>query len=289
MFKSILKDAVTTLFQNPKIIRLSFLTLVFHSIGRIYFIVYYFNTFLIYKYESGVALSDALLYLLDRMNNRNLRWILGLVVIIALGYLWLHPIWEAAVVSATDNPQQSGFKSFLKGSGKFFPMLEYSWLSIPFGLFTFCTVVLRLYLMDVFDSIFMDIAVGIWALMVIFASICRSYAKIIIALEWGQIFEAIKKSTSLALNNLTLSIQLMFVEVLLLLRFILIGFIIVGIPLGLIYLTVWLDIIQNPGVESAIRILAAILLLILSYINCIVEAFFLSYRYKAYKTISQKE
>lgn len=289
MFKSILKDAVTTLFQNPKIIRLSFLTLVFHSIGRIYFIVYYFNTFLIYKYESGVALSDALLYLLDRMNNRNLRWILGLVVIIALGYLWLHPIWEAAVVSATDNPQQSGFKSFLKGSGKFFPMLEYSWLSIPFGLFTFCTVVLRLYLMEVFDSIFMDIAVGIWALMVVFASICRSYAKIIIALEWGQIFEAIKKSTSLALNNLTLSIQLMFVEVLLLLRFILIGFIIVGIPLGLIYLTVWLDIIQNPGVESAIRILAAILLLALSYINCIVEAFFLSYRYKAYKTISPKE
>lgn len=289
MFKSILKDAVTTLFQNPKIIRLSFLTLVFHSIGRIYFIVYYFNTFLIYKYESGVALSDALLYLLDRMNNRNLRWILGLVVIIALGYLWLHPIWEAAVVSATDNPQQSGFKSFLKGSGNFFPMLEYSWLSIPFGLFTFCTVVLRLYLMEVFDSIFMDIAVGIWALMVVFASICRSYAKIIIALEWGQIFEAIKKSTSLALNNLTLSIQLMFVEVLLLLRFILIGFIIVGIPLGLIYLTVWLDIIQNPGVESAIRILAAILLLALSYINCIVEAFFLSYRYKAYKTISPKE
>lgn len=289
MFKSILKDAVTTLFQNPKIIRLSFLTLVFHSIGRIYFIVYYFNTFLIYKYESGVALSDALLYLLDRMNNRNLRWILGLVLIIALGYLWLHPIWEAAVVSATDNPQQSGFKSFLKGSGKFFPMLEYSWLSIPFGLFTFCTVVLRLYLMEVFDSIFMDIAVGIWALMVVFASICRSYAKIIIALEWGQIFEAIKKSTSLALNNLTLSIQLMFVEVLLLLRFILIGLIIVGIPLGLIYLTVWLDIIQNPGVESAIRILAAILLLALSYINCIVEAFFLSYRYKAYKTISPKE
>lgn len=289
MFKSILKDAVTTLFQNPKIIRLSFLTLVFHSIGRIYFIVYYFNTFLIYKYESGVALSDALLYLLDRMNNRNLRWILGLVLIIALGYLWLHPIWEAAVVSATDNPQQSGFKSFLKGSGKFFPMLEYSWLSIPFGLFTFCTVVLRLYLMEVFDSIFMDIAVGIWALMVVFASICRSYAKIIIALEWGQIFEAIKKSTSLALNNLTLSIQLMFVEVLLLLRFILIGLIIVGIPLGLIYLTVWLDIIQNPGVESAIRILAAILLLALSYINCIVEAFFLSYRYKAYKAISPKE
>lgn len=289
MFKSILRDAVNTLFQNPKIIRLSFLTLVFYSIVRMYFIVYYFNTFLIYKYESWVPLSDAFLYLLDKLNNRNLRWILWLVAVIILGYLWLHPIWDAAVISALDNPEQSGFKSFLKWSGKFFPMLEYWGLSIPFWLFTFCTVVLRLYLMEVFDSVFMDIAVGIWALMVLFASVCRSYAKIIIALQGGQIFDAIKKSTSLALNNLWLSIKLMFVEVILLLRFILIGLLIVGIPLGMIYIAVWLDVIQNSIVESTIRIIAAILLFVLAYINCIVEAFFLTYRYKAYKTINEKE
>lgn len=289
MFKSILKDAVNTLFQNPKIIRLSFLTLVFYSIVRIYFIIYYFNTFLIYKYESGVTLSDAFLYILEKLNNRNLRWILGLVAIVILWYLRLHPIWDAAIISALENPQQSGFKSFLKGSGKFFPMLEYWGLSIPFGLFTFSTAILRLYLMDIFDSVFMDIVVGIWAIMVLFASICRSYAKIIIALEWGQIFDAIKKSTSLALNNLWLSIKLMFVEVLLLLRFILIGFLILGIPLGMIYIAVWFESINNPIVESTIRIISALLLLVLSYINCIAEAFFLTYRYKAYKTISQKE
>nr|DAS54279.1 MAG TPA: hypothetical protein [Caudoviricetes sp.] len=52
MFRQILSDSVTVLFQNPKLIRLSFLTLVFYSIVRIYFIVYYFNTFLLYKYES---------------------------------------------------------------------------------------------------------------------------------------------------------------------------------------------------------------------------------------------
>lgn len=52
MFKSILQDAVNTLFENPKIIRLSFFTLVFYSIIRIYYLVYYFNTTLIYKYES---------------------------------------------------------------------------------------------------------------------------------------------------------------------------------------------------------------------------------------------
>ena len=252
MFRQILSDSVTVLFQNPKLIRLSFLTLVFYSIVRIYFIVYYFNTFLLYKYESWVQLSDAFIYVLDKLNN------------------------------------QSAFRSFVRGSGKFFPMLEYSWLSIPFWVFTFCTVMLRLYLMDIFDNIFITIIVGIRWFLVLFASVCWSYARIIIALEGCQVFDAIKKSTSLAMNNLGLSVKLMFVELLLMLRFIVIGLLIVGIPVLLIYIAVWLDVIQNSFVETTIRVVAASLLLVIAYLNCIVEAFFLTYWYQAYRKISPK-
>lgn len=288
MFRQILSDSVTVLFQNPKLIRLSFLTLVFYSIVRIYFIVYYFNTFLLYKYESWVQLSDAFIYVLDKLNN---QWILRAVIwviIVLIWYLWFHPIGEASVVSALDNPQQSAFRSFVRGSGKFFPMLEYSWLSIPFWVFTFCTVMLRLYLMDIFDNIFITIIVGIWGFLVLFASVCWSYARIIIALEGCQVFDAIKKSTSLAMNNLGLSVKLMFVELLLMLRFIVIGLLIVGIPVLLIYIAVWLDVIQNSFVETTIRVVAASLLLVIAYLNCIVEAFFLTYWYQAYRKISPK-
>ena len=288
MFRQILSDSVTVLFQNPKLIRLSFLTLVFYSIVRIYFIVYYFNTFLLYKYESWVQLSDAFIYVLDKLNN---QWILRAVIwviIVLIWYLWFHPIGEASVVSALDNPQQSAFRSFVRGSWKFFPMLEYSWLSIPFWVFTFCTVMLRLYLMDIFDNIFITIIVGIRWFLVLFASVCWSYARIIIALEGCQVFDAIKKSTSLAMNNLGLSVKLMFVELLLMLRFIVIGLLIVGIPVLLIYIAVWLDVIQNSFVETTIRIVAASLLLVIAYLNCIVEAFFLTYWYQAYRKISPK-
>ena len=288
MFRQILSDSVTVLFQNPKLIRLSFLTLVFYSIVRIYFIVYYFNTFLLYKYESWVQLSDAFIYVLDKLNN---QWILRAVIwviIVLIWYLWFHPIGEASVVSALDNPQQSAFRSFVRGSGKFFPMLEYSWLSIPFWVFTFCTVMLRLYLMDIFDNIFITIIVGIRWFLVLFASVCWSYARISIALEGCQVFDAIKKSTSLAMNNLGLSVKLMFVELLLMLRFIVIGLLIVGIPVLLIYIAVWLDVIQNSFVETTIRVVAASLLLVIAYLNCIVEAFFLTYWYQAYRKISPK-
>ena len=89
---------------------------------------------------------------------------------------------------------------------------------MPFGLFTFSTVVLRLYLIDVLGNVVIDILIGIRGIMVLFASIFWSYAKVIIILEGVQVFDAIKKSTKLAFLNLGLSIKLMFVEFLLLFR-----------------------------------------------------------------------
>lgn len=168
-------------------------------------------------------------------------------------------------------------------------MLEYGGLSIPFGLFTFCTVVLRFYLIDVLENVVVDILIGMRGIMVLFASIFWSYAKTIIVLEGCQVFDAIKKSTKLAFLNLGLSFKLMLVEVLLLLRFLITGALIVGIPLGLVYLAVWLNILDNALVEGVIWVVAGVLLLIVSYINCIIETFFLTYRYQAYQAISKKE
>lgn len=90
---------------------------------------------------------------------------------------------------------------------------------MPFGLFTFSTVVLRLYLIDVLGNVVIDILIGIRGIMVLFASIFWSYAKVIIILEGVQVFDAIKKSTKLGFLNLGLSIKLMFVEFILLFRF----------------------------------------------------------------------
>lgn len=148
---------------------------------------------------------------------------------------------------------------------------------------------LRLYLIDVLGNVVVNILIGIWGLMVLFASIFRSYAKTIIVLEGEQVFDAIKKSTKVAFLNLGLSIKLMLVELLLLVRFLLTGALIVGIPLGLVYIAVWADILDNSIVETIIWVVAGGLLLVLSYINCIVEAFFLTYWYQAYKAISDPQ
>jgi hypothetical protein len=81
----------------------------------------------------------------------------------------------------------------------------------------------------------------------------------------------------------------MLVELILLLRFFVIWAIIVGIPLWLVYIAVWLDLLGNSFVEGIIRVISWVLLLVLSYINCIIEAFFITYWYKAYIALTEKE
>ena len=176
----------------------------------------------------------------------------------------------------------------MKWMNRFFPMLEYGWLSIPFWLFTFATVIIRIYLMDIYDNVVVQFMIWIWWIAVIFASVLRQYAKIIIALEWCPVFDAIKKSTKVAASNIVLSFKLMLVELLLLLRFFINWAIIVWIPLWLVYVSVWLDVLDNSFVEGIIWIIWGALLIILAYINCIIETFFLAYWYKAYITLTKK-
>ncbi len=290
MFRKILHASAQALLARPKIIRLAFFTLLCFSIVRLYYIVYYFNNILLWKYESGVQISDALMYFISTLNEHHAIWtIIIAILIIIIGYLWMYPIGQASVIYALHQPEKSNFHAFTKGMGRFFPMLEYGGLSIPFGLFTFCTVVLRFYLIDVLENVVVDILIGMRGIMVLFASVFWSYAKTIIVLEGCQVFDAIKKSTKLAFLNLGLSFKLMLVEVLLLLRFLITGALIVGVPLGLVYLAVWLNILDNALVEGVIWVVAGALLLIVSYINCIIETFFLTYRYQAYQAISKKE
>ena len=290
MFKEILQSSVRVLLERPKIIRLAFLTLFCFSIVRLYYIIYYFNNILIWKYEGWVQISDALMYFITTLNEHHaLLTVIIAVLVIIVWYLRLYPIGQASVVYALHEPKNNHMTSFMKWMNRFFPMLEYWGLSIPFWLFTFVTVLIRVYLMEIYDNIVVQFMIWIWWITVILATMLWQYAEIIIALEWCPVFDAIKKSTKVAASNIVLSFKLMLVELILLLRFFIIWAIIVWIPLWLVYIAVWLDILDNSFVEGVIWIVCWALLLVLWYINCIIEAFFITYWYKAYMALTKKE
>lgn len=230
------------------------------------------------------------MYFITTLNEHHaLLTVIIAVLVIIVWYLRLYPIGQASVVYALHEPKNNNMTSFMKWMNRFFPMLEYGGLSIPFWLFTFATVLIRVYLMEIYDNIVVQFMIWIWWITVILATMLWQYAEIIIALEWCPVFDAIKKSTKVAASNIVLSFKLMLVELILLLRFFIIWAIIVWIPLWLVYIAVWLDILDNSFVEGVIWIVCWALLLVLWYINCIIEAFFITYWYKAYMALTKKE
>jgi len=86
MFKKILQASAQSLLSRPKIMRLAFFTLVCFSIVRLYYLIYYFNTILIWKYESGVQISDALMYFINTLNEHHAigTIIVAIIIIIIL-------------------------------------------------------------------------------------------------------------------------------------------------------------------------------------------------------------
>lgn len=162
MFKRVFHESVTVLLKHPKIIRLGVFSLIFFSLVRIYYLVYYTNNLLLMKYESGVNYSDALLYLIESIGSgKGLVFVIIIVLLVIIGYLRLYPIGQASVVYALEDTKRSAVSSFFRGGRKFFPLLEYNGLSLSFGLFTFLTIVLRFFLMDILGNAFVIILVSI--------------------------------------------------------------------------------------------------------------------------------
>jgi hypothetical protein len=162
-------------------------------------------------------------------------------------------------------------------------MLEFNSLGFAFGFYTLITIIIRLRMMGILDSPILKILIIIRGIIVLITSIMRPYTKYYITMQDMGVFDALKKSIYLVMSNFTLTIKGLLFEILLFGRFILNAFIVIAIPLGLVYLAVFFNIIDNAFVETIIRISAGIMILIISYINGIFEAFFSNYRYQLFQ------
>ncbi|MDR0650014.1 MAG: hypothetical protein LBG59_01005 [Candidatus Peribacteria bacterium] len=289
MIKQIIKESVTFLLSKPKLVRLAFLTTFGHTIYRTYLIAYFLNYILRTRYESGIEISNAFLYLINKVQELNMRgFIISLILIIVIGNFLLYPIGEAAVIYYIKEGGNKLATAITKGIKKFFVMFEFNGLGFAFGFYTLITVIIRIRMMGILDSPILKAIIIMRGIIVLITTLMRPYTKYYITMQDLGVFDALKKSIYLVINNLDLTIKGLLFEVMLFGRFILNAFIVIVIPLGLIYLAVFFNIIDNALVESIIRISAGVMVIIISYINGIFEAFFTNYRYKLFQEAEKK-
>jgi len=284
MLKKIVQESIQQISHDTKLVRLSFFTSFFHSLTMVAIILYNINNILTSQFETWISYNTLFLYLKDKINI--------VVVIIIIGFIWyelIYPIGQAAIIHYLHNKQQKIGKSISKGVEKFFVMFEFNNLMLTFGVMTFFTTFLRLISLDILTNQFVLILLGIWLFCVLLASIFWPYVKYTINIDGLNLYDWIKHSTKLTINNFGLTIKFVFLEIMLLIRFVINILLILWIPLLILLITTSLDLKDNTFINFLIYGTAIILIIWTAYINGLIEAFFATYRYKAYETITAKE
>jgi hypothetical protein len=93
MIKTIVKDSINALLTKPKLTRLAFLTTFGHTMYRTCLIAYFLNNIIRTKYEAGVEISEALLYLITKIQEFNIIGIIITVIaIVIIGNFLIYPI-----------------------------------------------------------------------------------------------------------------------------------------------------------------------------------------------------
>ena len=290
MFKNIIKDSVSQLMNDVKLVRLSIIESFSNTVITIFLFLYYLNTFLQEKFQKWLSIWKTASVLITRVQENNLIAIIIVVLIVfVFWHFIIHPIWQAAVVHYLNEEKKSISKALWKWTGNFFVVMELNWLLFTFGISTFLFSVIRMIILGIFDNVFMLILLGMWFVSVLFVAIFRPYTKYCIVIEKLPLFEAMKRSVSMAFSNLWVTLKFSMIEIFLAIRFILSIIIVLWIPFLIVYLAISLNIIDKQIIKYVIWVTSGVLLFLVLYINWIIEAFFSTYWFKIYKKIKENE
>jgi hypothetical protein len=156
------------------------------------------------------------------------------------------------------------------------------------GLYSVGTYTIRLGMMDLLGNTILRIILIMWWSIALFIAFFAPYVKYFITTENLSVFDAFKKSISLTVANFWLTAKGVLFEMLLFIRFFINAFIVIAVPLGLVFLAVHFNIIENARIENTIRIITLLVILIIAYINAIFEAFFTTYRYNIFQEAKKR-
>lgn len=288
MQDSIIQESAEILGEDTKFIRLATITTFVHSV--VFVIVVLFN---IYTFVSNTSWTDNwLIHLLQKYVAIILPsfppiWlVLVLIVVIFFGYVILPPVGEAAMISYLDREQKSGTASMSKGLSKFFTMFEFDASVSLFGLLFFVIAVSRFYLLGILSQPLIMTIVLIWIFVILMVSFLMPYARYEIVLKDKSFIDAMKGSIGLAMDHIGITLKYAMLTYFLYLRLLINALIVVGIPVGLIYVSSLFGMDTIVRVQTLILVVILGLILLTAYLNGIVEAFFTSYRHRVYRSIT---
>lgn len=284
MLKQIVKESVKMMIDRPRIIRLALLTSYSYTFYQIYCIIYFFNWIIDIQYNSGVDISDAMVYFVNAIQRFNITWvIIAIILIFAIWIFIFWPIWRQALLYSVDNENISSGRAFIKWWKKWWIMAEFGWINMWWlsmrSVFIF---VVRFWMLGYLNNPVIITVFIIWWLCVLGKTLLWPYVNYYIILKDCSAWDAVIKSMSLAFSNLWLTLRWLLRQAIIRCRFLLNSWVVIWVPVIIMVSCVKMWIMSNWVVEILARILISAWLLVFIYLEAIFKAFDYTYWYKIF-------
>lgn len=289
LLKDLLKDTKKYLLNTPKFIGLIFTIWFCRYFYIIVILANNINTLFTYRWDKWIDISSIFSSVKNWVITSNIGWIIAILIIFAIWYLLMYPVWLSAWIHFVSDKDKNISKSFTHGLKDFFLMFEFNGLALSFWEFTYITTTSRLFAIDVLSNwimLWLDI---LWLIFVVFASLFWQYAKYILVLEkWKDgedlwIFESIKKSISLSVSNFAFTFKWYITRLIISVLFYIRMIVIVAVPLLILYFLITSDIVTWH--TRIIRLLVTITILLGTYLFVVIQAFFVKFQYEMYQKV----
>jgi len=285
MFKNLVKESIQEMKKDVNIIRLTFLKSFFYSLIVILVLILNINTLIANRYEDGLYVGKVAQFFVEEISKNHFVNIV-LIITISLFFLYsiLYPLGQAAIIHYLH--EKKWIKMALKKWCKdFFPMFEFSAISIITSPMVFFLTVFKLVIVDEKIWALTILLLLFWWLALVIINVLKSYTRYCITLEELSLWDSLKRSFYLCKTHFKNSLKFMRIQTILLINFSINLLLIVWIPLLMIYLTIKFQATHYFFVKLILYISFLFLIIISAYMSSFIRAFFAYYRYKLYKTV----
>lgn len=294
ILRDIARETKEYLLNTPKFIKLIFVIGFCRYFYIIVILANNINTLSTYRLDNGIDVASLFTTIKDWVISNNIGWVIAILIIFAIWYLLMYPVWLSAWIHFVNSKDNNIAKSFTHGLKDFFLMFEFNGLALSFWEFTYITTTSRLFAIDILNNwimIWLDI---LWLIFVVFATMFWQYAKYILVLEkWKDgkdlwIFDAIKRSISLSVSNFWFTFKWYISRLIISVLFYIRMLVILAVPLLILYFLVTSGIVGTWN-SRIIWLLVIIAMLLGTYLFVVNQAFFVKFQYEMYKKVSEKE
>ncbi len=282
MIRKILIHSYLQLINNNKLTKVVLFSLFAHSLIAVFVIV--FNAYIMIENEFKLNSSNEVIrYIVTLFKFEHIgRVTAWLVIFLFFWYFVFSPIGEYIIIHHLDTGEKIS-KSFSKAFNKFHLIAKYDGMTFIFSIMLFVRISLEAMLYKANNGIVV-LLLTIWFLMVAFVTVLLEYSKTIIAVEWLTPFEAMKKSITLSMDHLGITLKLVGISLIFNFRMIFNILFIIWVPFVAILLLKFFGIVGGIG-DIVVYLLFFGVFLFLAYINTLIEWYFRIFWYISYEYI----